>query len=221
LYAYGLNNPVAFCDPTGHFPLILITALISMAFSLASELALDLIKDGEVNNSVMDYVEAGVVGFVSGLVSHGVGALCKGMNFFARVAIDAVASTATDKLIECVAFGETFDVKETLWDFGYNFGFGFICEGMSEILRPSFAEAEFNKITKGKQSGWDKTRALNENGVDFNLKCSSRNNGAAIKAVVDSFDKRASRVALRNFYEGLAGLWGEIVHEKVKKGFIK
>ena len=47
LYAYGLNNPVMYVDPTGHFALW-ISILIGVGVNLAVELINDLSEDGQL-----------------------------------------------------------------------------------------------------------------------------------------------------------------------------
>ena len=50
LYAYGLNNPIMYVDPTGHFAFFVLTMLIGAAIGFGITAAVDYCDDGEVFN---------------------------------------------------------------------------------------------------------------------------------------------------------------------------
>ena len=67
LYAYCLNDPVNYIDPSGHFPALLLSVIISMSVSLLAETASDLLDDGKLNSNLNDYLGAAVSGAIAGL----------------------------------------------------------------------------------------------------------------------------------------------------------
>ena len=78
LYAYGLNNPVMYVDPTGHLAIsaIIIGALIGLAIGFGATVFADYIDDGEVfNNSISaeSYFTNTLVGGVIGGLTGGIG----------------------------------------------------------------------------------------------------------------------------------------------------
>ena len=89
LYAYCLNNPVEYVDPTGHFPFVIILAIISLAANVGREFIEDL-SDGQLMNDKngFDYLGAAVGGFISGL----------GGGFISGLALGVVGDTV-DALI--------------------------------------------------------------------------------------------------------------------------
>ena len=73
LYCYCLNNPISYCDPSGHFTILALC--ISIGVSLLFELYEDWDEGGfgDGSHGWKDYIGAGISGFFGGL-SGGVGA---------------------------------------------------------------------------------------------------------------------------------------------------
>ena len=66
LYAYGLNNPVMYVDPTGHLAFFVLTAIIGAIIGVGITAAVDYIPDKELDLHWGWYVGAGVLGAAVG-----------------------------------------------------------------------------------------------------------------------------------------------------------
>ena len=66
LYAYCHNDPVNYCDPSGHLAFWVVTAIIGAIVGVGVAAAVDYIPDQEFNLHWGYYVGAGVVGAIIG-----------------------------------------------------------------------------------------------------------------------------------------------------------
>ncbi len=66
LYAYGLNNPIMYVDPTGHLAFFVLTAIIGAIIGVGITAAVDYIPDKEFDLHWGWYVGAGVLGAAIG-----------------------------------------------------------------------------------------------------------------------------------------------------------
>ena len=79
LYAYCLNNPVMYCDPTGHSLIlsILIGAIIGAGIGFGGTVVADYVDDGKIFNgsiSVGGYIANTLIGGLIGGFAGGIGA---------------------------------------------------------------------------------------------------------------------------------------------------
>ena len=68
LYCYCMNNPIMYADPSGHFPLFILTALIGAIIGVGITAAVDYIPDKEFDLHWGWYVLGGTIGALVGAV---------------------------------------------------------------------------------------------------------------------------------------------------------
>jgi len=69
LYTYCNNSPLIYDDPTGHWPHILVGAIIGAVAGVAMNAVSDYLDDGKFNSKWQTYVGAGVGGAITGAIA--------------------------------------------------------------------------------------------------------------------------------------------------------
>ena len=111
LYAYCLNNPVEYVDPTGHFPFFILTALIGTAIGFGITTLVDYCDDGQVFNGSVHwgwYIGGALIGAV---VGAGIGML---ISYYATGSVTSSVSNVINGL-----FGKT-TLYRTMSNADYN-----------------------------------------------------------------------------------------------------
>ena len=177
LYAYCLNNPVTYSDPSGHFVIttiigtILIGALIGGAIGGAFELGRQIIFEGGVNNwSKIGLAVLGgaAAGAITAIPLPGKGFL----SYLGTFALGGFGSVVSGFITGTVGF-------DNGWSIALAFGIGgianVVARGVSDIILGKKALAIFNQGKKAKSLAVQQLQGNARNMGSLALKGSMRN----------------------------------------------
>ena len=109
LYAYCLNNPVMYSDPTGHFPFFILTAIIGSVIGFGITTLVDYCDDGQVFNGSVHwgwYLGGALIGAA---VGAGIGML---ISYYATGSVTASVGNVFRSLFKSTSLYRTVSPEE-------------------------------------------------------------------------------------------------------------
>ena len=192
LYAYGLNNPVMFVDPTGHFVLSawMVGALVGFGVSFVSSLVSQALAGESLADGQVWAIAAidGAFGAVSGMLATvpGIGSLASGC-------IDAVSTFANSWLTTGISNNWQFNASD--W---------------ASIATSSIVSGLFGVATSLGKVGITDTKAFKQASGDIDIakgKIKARKDGLKVKTKnINYYSRKANKSILKAYTTFEAGI---------------
>ena len=194
LYCYCMNDPINYCDPSGHFTIAAL--LISIGISLVFEVIEDIMGDGKLGGDKdgWDYLGAGIAGFFGGL---GGGLVAQAIFSVTGGLVDAAISG------DLVKNGFLSTMGSIALSTVISFGAGALSKKISNNI----------KIKKLNTDPFNNRNVVRNLGVDYSFKKSGKSVEAAVKAIKNV--NWISKTLWEGFSSNLGGsttsfIWGLI-----------
>ena len=123
LYAYCLNNPIMYSDPSGCMPLLVI-AIITSAISVGANIFTQMVFEDRAFSDIIwsEVIISGISGFLCGLIP--------GNNFLSLFGQSAISSLVENG-IRTIWYGDEFSMKKVLRDTLTQVAIGTVSMGIS------------------------------------------------------------------------------------------
>ena len=194
LYCYCMNDPINYCDPSGHFTIAAL--LISIGISLVFEVIEDIMGDGKLGGDKdgWDYLGAGIAGFFGGL---GGGLVAQAIFSVTGGLVDAAISG------DLVKNGFLSTMGSIALSTVISFGAGALSKKISNNI----------KIKKLNTDPFNNRNVVRNLGVDYSFKKNGKSVEAAVKAIKNV--NWISKTLWEGFSSNLGGsttsfIWGLI-----------
>ena len=194
LYCYCMNDPISYCDPSGHFTIAAL--LISIGISLVFEVIEDIMGDGKLGGDKdgWDYLGAGIAGFFGGL---GGGLVAQAIFSVTGGLVDAAISG------DLVKNGFLSTMGSIALSTVISFGAGALSKKISNNI----------KIKKLNTDPFNNRNVVRNLGVDYSFKKNGKSVEAAVKAIKNV--NWISKTLWEGFSSNLGGsttsfIWGLI-----------
>ena len=139
MFAYCNNNPVNYCDPSGHGPItaLILTALLCGVLSAGANVAGQMVFEQKTLKTIEweGVAIAGISGFCAGLIPG---------SGFVSIMGQAVVSSFVENGLRAIWLGEEYKVAYVIQDSIVSIGTGYALKGISHLSQKLTSKI-FNK----------------------------------------------------------------------------